>query len=177
MSTPPPPGAAPDPSYGQQYGQPQYGQPQYGQPQQYGQQPGYEQQQQYGQAGHEQQQQYGQAGYGQQQQYGQAQYGQPQQYGQPGYGQPYDPNAPYGYDPTTGLPYSHKSKLVAGLLQILLGGFGVGRFYTGHIGIAIAQIAVTIVTCGVGSLWGLIDGILILVNGGTDSEGRRLKEN
>lgn len=162
MSTPPPPGSAPDPNYGQQYGQPQYGQ-------QHGQQPGYEQQQQYGQAGYGQQQ-YGQPGYGQ------PQYGQ-QPYGQPGYGQPYDPNAPYGYDPSTGLPYSHKSKLVAGLLQILLGGFGVGRFYTGHIGIAIAQIAVTIVTCGIGSLWGLIDGILILVNGGTDSEGRRLKEN
>src|SRR5690242_11992699 len=43
---------------------------------------------------------------------------------------------------------SDKSKMAAGLLQIFLGPFGVGRFYTGHVAIAIAQIAVTWVTCG-----------------------------
>lgn len=85
-----------------------------------------------------------------------------------------DPAAPFGYDPQ-GRPYSDKQKLVAGLLQILIGGFGVGRFYTGHTGIAIAQIAVTLVTCGIGAIWGLIDGIMILVNGGTDAQGRPLR--
>jgi TM2 domain-containing membrane protein YozV len=98
----------------------------------------------------------------------------------------YDPNAPgapyggagqYGVDPATGLPLSDKSKLVAGLLQILLGAFGAGRFYTGHTGMAIGQIAVTWLTCGIGGLWPLIDGILILVNGGTDAQGRRLRDN
>nr|WP_197008367.1 TM2 domain-containing protein [Longispora fulva] len=77
----------------------------------------------------------------------------------------------------TGEILSDKSKLVAGLLQIFLGGFGVGRFYTGHTNIAIAQIAVTWLTCGFGSLWPLIDGILILVNGGTDIQGRKLRDN
>jgi TM2 domain-containing membrane protein YozV len=105
-------------------------------------------------------------------------YGAPAPYGQPAYagmpGQYSDPSAPFGYDPQ-GRPYSDKQKLVAGLLQILLGGFGVGRFYTGHTGIAIAQIAVTLVTCGIGAIWGLIDGIMILVNGGTDSKGRPLR--
>lgn len=79
------------------------------------------------------------------------------------------------YDPATGVPYSDKSKLVAGLLQILLGGFGAGRFYTGHTQKAILQIVVTWVTCGIGGLWPLIDGIMILVNGDTDSEGRPLR--
>lgn len=88
---------------------------------------------------------------------------------------PPDPSAPYGYN-AHGQPYSEKTKLVAGLLQILIGGLGIGRFYTGHVGIGIAQIAVTLVTCGIGSLWGLIDGILILVNGGTDAQGRPLRE-
>ena len=71
-----------------------------------------------------------------------------------------------------------KSKLVAGLLGILVGGLGVHRFYLGYIGLGIAQIAVTLLTCGVGHLWGLIEGILILVGSGitTDSEGRPLKD-
>ena len=71
-----------------------------------------------------------------------------------------------------------KSKLVAGLLGILLGGLGVHRFYLGYIGIGIAQIVVTLVTCGVGHFWGLIEGILILTGSTitTDAEGRPLKD-
>jgi TM2 domain-containing membrane protein YozV len=52
--------------------------------------------------------------------------------------------------------------VAAGLFGILLGGLGVHRFYLGHIGVGIAQIAVTLVTCGAGALWGFIEGILIL---------------
>lgn len=106
----------------------------------------------------------------------------PPGYGPPGYGPPgyyppsYDPNAPYGFDWRTGLPFSHKSKIVAGLLSILLGAFGVGRFYTGHVGIGIAQILVTWLTCGFGSIWPLIDGIVVLANGGTDSNGLPLRD-
>jgi uncharacterized membrane protein required for colicin V production len=57
----------------------------------------------------------------------------------------------------------HKSKLAAGLLGLFLGSIGVGRFYRGHVGLGVAQIAVTIVTCGFGALWGFIEGILVLV--------------
>lgn len=41
-----------------------------------------------------------------------------------------------------------------------------------------AQIFVTIFTCGIGSLWGLIEGIMILANSGitTDAQGRPLRE-
>jgi len=101
-------------------------------------------------------------------------------YQQPGYQQPYGAQQPaYGaaqpaLDPQ-GRPYSDKTKMAAGLLGIFLGGFGVGRFYTGHTGIAIGQILVTWFTCGLGGLWPLIDGIIILVNGGTDAQGRVLR--
>lgn len=86
-----------------------------------------------------------------------------------------NPHAPFGVDPLTGLPYSDKSKVVAGLLQLLLNGFAVGRFYTGHIGLAIAQILVTFLTCGVGVLWPFIDGIVILAGNPTDARGRPLR--
>lgn len=81
------------------------------------------------------------------------------------------------YPPAGAGQYSDKSKLVAGLLQIFLGGFGAGRFYTGHTGMAIGQIAATWLTCGLGGLWPFIDGIIILVKGGTDVQGRILRDS
>ena len=79
--------------------------------------------------------------------------------------------------PTPGM-VGAKSKLVAGLLGILLGSIGVHRFYLGYIGIGIAQILVTICTGGLGGIWGFIEGILILVGNTitTDAEGRPLTE-
>jgi hypothetical protein len=82
-----------------------------------------------------------------------------------------DPNAPYGYD-AYGRPYSEKSKIVAGVLQLALGGFGVGRFYMGDVGIGLAQLF----TCGGFGIWALIDGIMLLTgNSATDSDGRILR--
>jgi TM2 domain-containing membrane protein YozV len=75
-----------------------------------------------------------------------------------------------------GRPLSDKSKMVAGLLGIFLGGLGVGRFYTGHIGLGVAQLIVSVCTLGIGAIWGLVDGIIILVNGGTDAQGRILRD-
>jgi len=95
-------------------------------------------------------------------------YGGPPAYGQPApaYGMaPYDPQA--------------KSKLAAGLLGIFLGGFGVHRFYLGYTKIGIIQIVVTIFTCGIGSLWGFVEGILYLVGSNgytTDATGRPLRD-
>lgn len=90
---------------------------------------------------------------------------------------PYAPQAlaPYGIDLYTGVPYSDKSKLVAGLLQIFLGGLGIGRFYLGNPGMAIAQILVTWFTLGVGALWPLIDGIVLLAGQPRDRAGRPLR--
>nr|WP_326846455.1 TM2 domain-containing protein [Streptomyces kaniharaensis] len=90
---------------------------------------------------------------------------------QPGQ-QPY-PGQPYPGQPYPGQPeYSDKSKIVAGILQLFLGGFGIGRFYTGHIGMGIAQL----LTCGGFGFWALIDGIMFLVsNDRTDAQGRLLR--
>lgn len=72
-----------------------------------------------------------------------------------------------------------KSKIAAGILGILVGGLGIHRFYLGYVGIGILQIVVTILTCGAGSLWGFIEGILILcgVTITTDSDGVPLSDN
>jgi hypothetical protein len=89
-----------------------------------------------------------------------------------GYG--YDPAAPYGIDPRTGIPFSDKSKLVAGLLQVLIP-LGIGRMYMGQTGVGVTQLLVTIFTCGIGAIWPFIDGILILVGDQRDSRGRPLR--
>jgi TM2 domain-containing membrane protein YozV len=116
-----------------------------------------------------------------------------QPYGAPG---PWGQGAGAAFDPLTGEPLSPKSKVVAGLLQIFLGGFGVGRFYTGHIGMAIAQICAvwgtlvlafcfTFITFGFGfvvlffvwipCMWPLIDGIVLLAGRQRDSDGYLLR--
>ncbi|GAA2101435.1 hypothetical protein GCM10009801_74730 [Streptomyces albiaxialis] len=84
--------------------------------------------------------------------------------------------APYGYDPY-GRPYSDKSKTVAGVLQIALGSLGIGRFYIGDNKIGAWQCAVSILTLGIGGLWGIVDGAIMLgTEGKTDSEGRVLRK-
>jgi len=85
-------------------------------------------------------------------------------------------NAPYGIDPVTGMPYSDKQKMTAGLLQIFLGSFGVGRFYLGYTGLGIAQIAVVWLTCGIGAIWPLIDGVMMLTGKVPDAQGRPLRD-
>jgi Domain of unknown function (DUF1707)/TM2 domain len=67
---------------------------------------------------------------------------------------------------------SDRYRVVAGVLQIVFP-FGVGRFYTGHTGIALAQLFTMFI--GVGVVWSIIDGIIMLVGGGTDAYGRQLK--
>jgi TM2 domain-containing membrane protein YozV len=67
-----------------------------------------------------------------------------------------------------------KSKLAAGLLAIFLGWLGAHSFYLGKTGKGIIQIVVSIVTLGLGALWGFIEGIIILVKGGTDKNGVEL---
>ena len=94
--------------------------------------------------------------------------------GQPGAQPGVQPGAPFGIDPLTGLPYSDKTKLIAGLLQILIP-IGIGRMYMGHVGIGVAQLVVTILTCGLGYVWSLIDGILILVGQPKDNNGLPLR--
>jgi hypothetical protein len=76
----------------------------------------------------------------------------------------------------SGQPQSDKSKMVAGLLQIFLGGLGIGRFYLGYTTLGIVQIVVTALTCGIGALWPLVDGIMILMGKVPDAQGRALRD-
>ena len=70
-----------------------------------------------------------------------------------------------------------KSKMAAGLLGVFLGPLGIHRFYLGYTSIGIAQIVVTVVTLGVGGLWGFIEGILILTGTiNTDAKGNPLAD-
>ncbi|MFE5208461.1 TM2 domain-containing protein [Streptomyces sp. NPDC056600] len=81
------------------------------------------------------------------------------------------PEAPYGVD-HLGRPYSDKSKIVAGVLQLFLGGLGIGRFYVGSVGVGVAQL----LTCGGLGIWALVDAILFFTsNDRTDKQGRPLR--
>jgi TM2 domain-containing membrane protein YozV len=86
---------------------------------------------------------------------------------------PYAPPAPMPYAPPMPVPYSYRSKTVAGVLQIVLP-FGAGRFYTGQVGLGLLQLLVVLMT-GVGVIWPIIDGIMLLNNGGLDAQGRPLR--
>lgn len=78
----------------------------------------------------------------------------------------------------SGLPYSDKSKTIAGLLQLLslVGIGGVGRFYIGDIGLGVAQLLVGLLTCGIGLIWSIIDAVLILTDKVNDPQGRPLRD-
>ena len=74
-----------------------------------------------------------------------------------------------------------KSKVAAGLFGIFLGCFGVHNFYLGFTGKAVAQLLITVLSCGflsgISGLWGLIEGILILAGSqATDANGVALKD-
>lgn len=74
-----------------------------------------------------------------------------------------------------------KSKVAAGLLGIFLGCFGAHNFYLGYTGKAVAQLVITIVTCGMGAaitgIWGFIEGIMILCGSiTTDGNGNLLND-
>jgi TM2 domain-containing membrane protein YozV len=103
--------------------------------------------------------------------------------------------AGYGYDPVTGQPLSDKSKVVAGLLQLLLGALfglgGVGRLYAGNVGLGVTQLVLSVLGwfsfwCGfvlflpfaifVGLwIWFIVDGIVMLAGRPVDGQGRLLR--
>jgi TM2 domain-containing membrane protein YozV len=120
--------------------------------------------------------------------------GAPQPYPPSPYGG-YGPAGGYQYDPQTGLPLSDKSKLAAGLLQ-LIPGFclalgGVGRIYMGNVGLGVAQLVTGVVSWIIAIclgvfilpafviiipwLWSIVDGIMILAGNPVDQHGRPLR--
>lgn len=82
------------------------------------------------------------------------------------YTAPYPPNYGYGQPPV-----SNKSFLATWLLSLLLGVFGVDRFYLGKVGTGILKL----VTFGGLGIWALIDLILVLANKTRDKRGLPLE--
>lgn len=98
-------------------------------------------------------------------------------------------------EPYTGLPYSDKSKVTAGLLQLLLGVLlglgGVGRLYAGQTGLGVTQVVLSVAgwasVCCASVLffpiflffglwvWWLVDGIIMLAGRPVDGQGRPLR--
>ena len=99
-----------------------------------------------------------------------------QQYNNNGYNQQGNYNQQYNNNGYNGQP---KSKIAAGILGILLGSLGVHNFYLGYTGKAIAQLLISLFSCGtlavVSAIWGLVEGIMILTGSiNTDANGNPL---
>lgn len=94
-------------------------------------------------------------------------YQQPQQ----AYGQPYQPFYPPG-QPGAPAQVGQKDWLLALLLCLFLGVFGIHRFYTGHIAIGLIQLF----TFGLCGIWTLIDLVLIATDNYKDANGLPLRK-
>ena len=74
-----------------------------------------------------------------------------------------------------------KSKIAAGLLGIFLGALGIHNFYLGFTGKAVAQLLMTVLSCGflsfASGVWGLVEGIMYLTGSlNKDAKGQKLGE-
>ena len=74
-----------------------------------------------------------------------------------------------------------KSKLTAGLLGIFLGALGIHNFYLGFTGKALAQLLISVLSCGtlavVSGIWGLVEGIMLLSGQmNVDAKGNLLRD-
>ena len=74
-----------------------------------------------------------------------------------------------------------KSRIAAGLLGVFLGTFGIHNFYLGYTGKAVAQLLITVLSCGclsfVSYIWGFIEGIVILTGEiKVDGQGTPLRD-
>jgi TM2 domain-containing membrane protein YozV len=105
------------------------------------------------------------------------------------------PPPPPEFDPASGLPYSDKSRIAAGLLQLLpafvMAIGGVGRLYAGHTALGAVQLVASIfawimliclfwliipIFIFIGMwLWAVIDGVVMLVGRPVDGYGRPLR--
>jgi TM2 domain-containing membrane protein YozV len=74
---------------------------------------------------------------------------------------------PYG-----SVQHRGKTKVVAGILALLLGAFGVHHFYLGSVVSGIITILAVFGTCGLGGVLPLIEGIMLLVMSDQDFDAK-----
>lgn len=101
----------------------------------------------------------------------------------PGCGQQTTPGAAICLHCGIKLNDRRKSRILAGVLGILLGCYGIHNFYLGYTGKAVAQILVCllgaclIVGPLIAFIWGVVEGIFILTGRiNTDANGMYLKD-
>ena len=66
------------------------------------------------------------------------------------------------------LPPQESKRVLCGVMGLLIGSLGIHRFVLGDTTGGILRIVITIVTCGVGSLIGFIEGIIYLTKSDAD---------
>lgn len=66
------------------------------------------------------------------------------------------------------VPAQDSKRVLAGVLGILFGGLGIHRFVLGDTTGGILRIVITVVTCGLGNLIGLVEGIIYLTKNDAD---------
>ncbi len=78
-------------------------------------------------------------------------------------------SSPYPQYPYPAVPPEVNSKKVlAGVMGILFGGLGIHRFILDDVSGGLIRILITLVTCGLGSIIGFVEGIIYLTK--TDAE-------
>ena len=65
------------------------------------------------------------------------------------------------------LPQDNK-KVIAGIMGILFGGFGIHKFVLGYTKEGVITLIATIITCGMFSLVGFVEGIIYLTKSDDD---------
>ncbi|WP_347051178.1 TM2 domain-containing protein [Flavobacterium olei] len=63
---------------------------------------------------------------------------------------------------TPSQPREENKKVLAGLMGILFGSLGIHKFVLGYTQEGIIQLVISVVTCGIGSIIGFIEGIIYL---------------
>ena len=100
-------------------------------------------------------------------------------------GERIDPNAAVciycGTSCSRPVPANAKSRIAAALFAFFLGTIGVHNFYLGYVGKGIAQVLITVLTCGYGAvvtfIWSLVEGIILLTDKSkTDARGNPLTD-
>ena len=66
------------------------------------------------------------------------------------------------------LPPQESKRVLCGVMGLLIGSLGIHRFVLGDTTGGILRIVITIVTCGLGSLIGFIEGIIYLTKSDAD---------
>ncbi|MBK7876696.1 MAG: TM2 domain-containing protein [Planctomycetes bacterium] len=65
-------------------------------------------------------------------------------------------------------PAEDSKRILCGVLGILLGSLAIHKFILGYTKEGIIQIIISVVTCGLGGLIGLIEGIIYLTKSDAD---------